>query len=134
MLSVSSYPTEYLTDCRATVRRHLDAWERLPLSAADRSDFEPGYVQQLILALDNYFTHRGRGAEGKDGNPLNEVRMLCTSIREHDGRLAADKSIRYRPEAAVLGLRLGDPITIDVAAFRRLAEAFLDEIEKRFPG
>ena len=44
------------------------------------------------------------------------------------------KSIRYRPEASVLGLQLGDPITEDAAAFRRLAETFFDELEKRFPG
>lgn len=44
------------------------------------------------------------------------------------------KSIRYRPEASVLGLQLGDPITVDAAAFRRLAEAYFDELEKRFPG
>jgi hypothetical protein len=34
----------------------------------------------------------------------------------------------------VLGLKLGDPIVVDVPAFRRLAEAFFDEIERRFPG
>ena len=91
-------------------------------------------MRQLILALDNYFTHRQRTTEGKDGNPLNEVRMLCTSIRDFDGVLTGEKSIKYRPDAAVLGLKLGDPIVVDVPAFRRLAEAFFDEIERRFPG
>ena len=33
--------------------------------------------------------YRARTKEGKDGNPLNEVRMLCSSLMHDDGRLAA---------------------------------------------
>ncbi len=36
----------------------------------------------MILALGHYFVHRGRHTEGKDGNPLTEVRMLCDAIME----------------------------------------------------
>jgi hypothetical protein len=70
-------------------------------------------------------TRRSRGQEG--------MRMLCTSIREHDGRVAGEKSIRYAADRSVLGLAEGDEITRDAAAFRRLADAFLDELEARFP-
>jgi hypothetical protein len=44
----------------------------------------------MILALDRYVNHRARGLEGKDGNSLNEVRMIGTSLSEGDGRLQAD--------------------------------------------
>ncbi len=36
-------------------------------------------------------THVMRGKEGKDGNPLNEVRMLCNSIMENDGKMAEER-------------------------------------------
>ena len=73
-----------------------------------------------------------RKVEGKDGNPLNEVRMLCSSLLTNDGVLAADKTIKYTPETSVLKLRVGDEIRLDDAQFHRLLEAFLAGIEKRF--
>ena len=133
MLSRNSYPQAYVDASRAAVRTHLDAWEALGLTPEVRAGFEAGYVRQLLLALDGYFIHRGRGQEGKDGNPLNEVRMLCDSIRDDGGVLAASSTIRYRPDSSVLGLAAGDPIDVGVEDFRRLAEAVFDEIEKRFP-
>lgn len=134
MLAEKSYSTDYVAHCRALVTDHLAAYAALPLEAGQRAGFERGYVQQLVLALDNLFTHRMRGAEGKDGNPINEVRMLCTSIRSHGGVLTADASIKYSAEGSVLGLAVGDDIDVDVAAYTRLAAAFLDEIETRFPA
>ena len=134
MLGEKAYPTDYVDTCRAAVRAHLAAYDALGLPAAKRAAFERGYVHQLVLALDNYFTHRLRGAEGKDGNPLNEVRMLCTSIRSGAGMLEQDSTIKWTPEASVLGLAIGDPIDVAVTDFARLADAFLDEIEKRFPS
>jgi hypothetical protein len=134
MLSQSSYPAAYVAASRDAVRRHLDAYDALPLSPDTRAAFEPGYLRQLVLALDTYALHRSRGQEGKDGNPLNEVRMLCTSIREHDGVLTGEKSIRYAADRSVLGLAEGDEIILDAAAFRRLADAFFAELEARFPG
>ncbi len=134
MLSQSSYPAAYVAASRAAVRTHLDAYDALSLPAAERAAFEPGYLRQLVLALDTYALHRSRGQEGKDGNPLNEVRLLCGSIRDHDGVLTGEKSIRYAAERSVLGLAVGDEVTLDAAAFRRLAEAFFDELETRFPG
>jgi hypothetical protein len=134
MLGEKTYPTEYVDACRAAVREHLTAYDALGLPAAKRAGFERGYVHQLVLALDNHFTHRLRGAEGKDGNPLNEVRMLCTSIRSGAGVLEQDPTIRWNAGASVLGLAVGDPLDVAVADFARLADAFFDEIEKRFPA
>jgi hypothetical protein len=70
---------------------------------------------------------------GKDGNPLNEVRVLCNSLMANDGVLAADKRIRLDPEKSVLGLRVGDPIELNEPQFRRLSSASLAEIENRYP-
>jgi hypothetical protein len=70
--------------------------------------------------------------EGKDGNPLNEVRVLCTTLMENDGVLAADKQIRLRPETSVLHLAVGDEIRLTQGEFVRLAEGFFAEIEKKY--
>ena len=58
------------------------------------------------------FLHRLTGIEGKDGNPLNEVRVLCNSILPNQGKLQVDKlpgwpnsagaSIKLPPEKSVL--------------------------------
>jgi hypothetical protein len=58
----------------------------------------------MVLILDTYFTHRSRTTEGKDSNPLNEVRVLCNSILENKSVLRADKSIKLKPETSVLKL------------------------------
>ena len=70
--------------------------------------------------LDNLFVHRLRTAEGKDGNPLNEVRVICGSPLENGGALAADKQIKLKPEASVLGYEVGDTIALDEEGFRRM--------------
>ena len=133
MLSQSSYPAAYVAASRAAVRDHLDAYDALPLSAADRAAFEPGYLRQLVLALDTYALHRSRGQEGKDGNPLNEVRTICGTLMRGESCLRADSTIRYDPAKAVLGTRIGDPIPWTTEGIGRLCHAFLDEIGKKYP-
>lgn len=76
--------------------------------------------------------HRARGAEGKDGNPLNEVRVLCDGIVEHGGTVGPAKPIRLDPAWTVLGHAEGDPIALGEEDLRRLADAFFAEIELRF--
>jgi hypothetical protein len=51
---------------------------------------------------------------------------------ENQGILAADKQIRLRPDASVLGYEVGDEIKLSAADFRRLSDAFLAEIEARY--
>ena len=51
----------------------------------------------MVVVLDRLFVNRSRTLEKKDGNPLNEVRTACDSILEHDGVLAANKTIKFNP-------------------------------------
>jgi hypothetical protein len=144
MLAVTSYPQDYVDACRRRMEAQLAAYEELaaslPGTGATKAragkaleSFEPLFLGNLVLALDECFVHRTRAIEGKDGNPLNEVRMICTSILHGGGVLTADKTIRYRPEASVLKLGVGDEIALDTAQFRLLLDAFLAELERRFP-
>jgi hypothetical protein len=136
MLAVTSYPAVYIELSRARVNEQLDAFEALAGAAGGATAvraFAPGYFNAMVLALDHYFLHRQRSLEGKDGSPLNEVRMLCNGIKEHDGLLTRDSTIKYDPAKSVTGIGLGDRIALDAAAFRRLAAAFFADIEKRYP-
>jgi hypothetical protein len=141
MLAVKTYPQEYIDECRAQMNAQLAAYKTV-VSAARRDKasatvsaiepFEPLLFNNLTLVLESYFMHRTRAIEGKDGNPLNEVRMLCTSILEHQAVLTADKTITYTPEASVLKLGIGDEIRLDEAHFEALVDAFFAELEARF--
>jgi len=133
VLAAKTYPQDHIDACRARMDAQLATYRTLAASAdpAAVEAFAPVLFANLVLALDGGFVHRTRGVEGKDGNPLNEVRMLCTSILQGDV-LLADSTIKYKPEASVLGLAIGDEIRLDEPGFTRLAEAFHAEIERRF--
>ena len=132
MLSIKNYPQSYVDTRRAVVKSQVAAY-RKAAKAGDTKSLESAYFTNMVLALDMAFIHRMRGNEGKDGNPLNEVRLLSYSLLENDGVFALpDKSIKWDPDRSVLGFDTGKKIVIDDAAFVDLAEAFFDEIEKRF--
>lgn len=134
MLAVKTYTQAYVDECRARVDAQLAAYAGIATSAdsAALDAFEPEMFTNLVLVLEACFAHRVRGAEGKDGNPLNEVRMLAVSLLSNKGVLLADASVRYKPEASVLGLAIGASIRLDESDFRRLAESFFAEIEAKF--
>jgi hypothetical protein len=138
MLGVKTYERDYVDACRARVRAELDAYDALAAAARAAGvngpidTFEPQFLRSMVLVLDQCFVHRLRGVEGKNGNPLNEVRVLAASILENEGVLVADKTIKPKPESSVLGLSEGDPIVIGKPEFDRLADGFFAEIEARF--
>ena len=88
------------------------------------------------------FVHRLSGIEGKDGNPLNEVRVLCNSLLLNNGKLQVDKlpgwpnsavsSLKLPPENSLLGFEMGDDVKLSEADFVRLSKAFFAEIEKKY--
>jgi hypothetical protein len=83
MLSVSSYTKDYVDACRAKVAAQLASYRKVLAAKPSGIDaFERRFFNHMILALDHFFLHRSRNMEGKDGNPLNEVRMLCNAIME----------------------------------------------------
>jgi hypothetical protein len=134
MLMVSSYAKDYVEACRAQVAAQLVSYRRvLGATPLEIDEFEHQFFNHMILALDRYFVHRSRTIEGKDGNPLNEVRMLCDAIMANDGRMSANKTIRYQPETSILKFKIGDEIRLDANDFARLSAAFLDEIEQKYP-
>jgi hypothetical protein len=144
MLSIASYTRDYIDTCRSTVDMTVAAYENLgsavkttagidlaPVEFALAS-FEPAFYNHMVLALDGYFSNRARNKEGKDGNPLNEVRMLCGALMQNNGRLEADRTIKWRPETTVLGYQIGDEIRLTTADFSRLSKAFFAELESKY--
>jgi hypothetical protein len=145
MLSVSSYKQEYVDACRARVKAQLAAYKHLRQTASAQAgkdvaaldeafeSFDAVFFDNMVMTLDEYFVHRARTMELKDGNPLNEVRVLCSSMMLNDGILAVDKTIKLKPGTSILGYQAGDEIKLDESGFTRLAEAFFTEIERKYP-
>ena len=133
MLATDSYTQEYIDARRAAIAAQIAAYDGLARAAGDAIDgFAQPFFNNMVVVLNASFTHRTRGREGKDGNPMNEVRLLAASILENDGVLIADKQIRLTPGTSVLGLEPGDEISISEPDFVRLAERFFAEIETTF--
>lgn len=130
MLAKTSFAPEYLRSVRAGIDARVAAFGKL----ADPGDFETSYFNDQVLALELAFVHRLRNAEGKDGNALNEVRLLAVSLLSNGGRMLADKQIKLRPETSVLGYAEGDVIAVARDGFVRLADAFLTGIAARYPA
>ncbi|TLZ71091.1 MAG: hypothetical protein E6K10_05725 [Methanobacteriota archaeon] len=141
MLGMKKYPREYITACRARVEADLRAYRDQVGKTASR-EFEARFFNDQVLLLDYMFVHRLTGTEGKDGNPLNEVRILCNSILLNRGKLQVDRlpgwpmsastGMKLPPETSVLKLHAGGEVRLSEAEFVRLSKAFFAELEKRF--
>ena len=86
-----------------------------------------------VVALEGWFVHRLRGVEGRDGNALNEVRLLALGVTENGGYFPSAHGIRWQSAMSVTGYRAGDRIRLSEAVFSRLAGVFLDGIAAKFP-
>jgi hypothetical protein len=129
MLGVKSYSPEYVEQVRARLAADIAAFDALGDGAAA---FAPTFFNNLVIVLDHHFCHRLRTVEGKDGNPLNEVRAIADSLMENGGIFTVNGAIKLKPETSVLGYEAGDEIEVDEDGFRRLADGFLTEIETKF--
>ena len=132
MLSVNSYPTTYVDACRARVDAQIAAYQGvLGASGGGKkfdaaiAAFEPLFSNNMVMVLDNYFLHRSRALELKDGNPLNEVRVLCNSMRDNDGVMAADTQIKLDPTSSILGYHVGSQIALSLADVQRALRGVL---------
>jgi len=140
MLGMNKYPKDYIAACRARVEADLRAY-RSQVGKAPSSEFEARFFNNQVLLLDYMFVHRLTGIEGKDGNPLNEVRVLCNSLLLNRGKVQVDRlpgwpnsassGMSMPPEKSVLKLKVGDEIRLSEADFARLSTAFFAELEKR---
>ena len=141
MLGMKNYTQNYIDACRARVDADLRAY-RKQVGKAPSEEFEVRFFNDQVLLLDYMFVHRLSGIEGKDGNPLNEVRVLCNSILLNQGNVQVEKlpewpnsavaSLKLPPERSVLKLRVGDDVKLSEADFVRLSKAFFAEIEKKY--
>jgi hypothetical protein len=139
MLGRNSYTKEEVDHAKGVIRAQLAAYKKVrEAGAADKKvdaafgAFDPLFFNNLTLALDRPFVHRVRGVSGKDGNPLNEVEMICDSLMNSDGVFTANTVLKLVPESSVLGLQFGDAIELTAPAFERLSAAFYAELESRF--
>ncbi|MBB2996924.1 hypothetical protein [Paeniglutamicibacter cryotolerans] len=131
MLGMKNYTQEYVDASRARIARQIAMFvSGVGLEA--NPEFEAAYFNNLLVVLDAHFVHRLRGVEKKDGNPLNEVRVICASLLENDELMGSDPAIQLTPEKSVLGLAEGDSIRLNREDFIRLASAFFEELEDKF--
>lgn len=140
MLGMPKYPKKYIDSCEKKINASIAAFKKAGKSLS--KDFESTYFNNLILVLDHMFEHRLRKIEGKDGNPLNEVRVICNSLLLNEGKLQID-ALPHWPNSAVSGLKLpvdksvlkfekGDAIQLSQSDFVKLADAFFKELKSKF--
>src|SRR3989442_14649851 len=138
---MKKYSRDYIAACRARVDADLRAYRNLAGNGRSK-EFEARFFNDQVLLLDYMFVHRLTGIEGKDGNPLNEVRILCNSLLLNQGRLQVDRlpgwpnsavaGIKLPPDKSVLRLKPSDEVLLSEADFERLSKAFFAELEKKF--
>jgi hypothetical protein len=149
MLGMKTYPQKYIDSCRARVAADVAAYNKHVAAARKKGAdgkalgvLEATFFNNLVLVLDYLFVHRLRTVEGKDGNPLNEVRALCNAMLHNNNVVTYDRppsepggaktGIKLSPETSVLSYREGDEIKLTEAEFDLLAKAFFAEIESRY--
>ena len=119
MFGMKSYSKDNINECRARVESGLRAYGK---HVGKTAKLEHRLFNGQVLLLDYMFVHQLTGMEGKDGNPLNEVRVLCNSILLNKGILQIDKppewpnsassGIKLPPEKSVLKLKAGDEVKL----------------------
>src|SRR3954447_19582561 len=122
MLGVEEYEQDYIDACRSRMESQIAMFHEVARAARGHGDadvtglegalesLEFEYFNNMLLVLEGYFVHRLRGVEGKDGNALNEVRVLARSLMENGGTVMEDTQIPLDPDRSVLGLRVGEPV------------------------
>src|SRR5262245_3538236 len=112
MLPRTGFDRHYVASCRESVGAAMDELRRV----------EAGSVawNQLVVALEHWFAQRIPKIEGRDGNPLNEVRVIAGSVIEHGAVMTVPKGIKLRSDSSVLGFEEGEELSLDGDAFERL--------------
>ena len=141
---MNGYTKGYLDDCRSRIAEQVAAYKALAAASKAHATASPRrfeavleafalhFFNSMVLALDGHLVHRSRAIEKKDGNSLNQVRMLSSSIMTNDSVMFADKTIKYDPVTAVLKFRVGDKVVLKESEFTRLGTPFFAEIEAEY--
>jgi hypothetical protein len=144
MLGMRNYTQEYIDRCRSRVDSDLSVYKNLVAAVKNNSAtnetqlnsaivaFEAVFFNNMVLLLDDFFVHRLRTIEGKDGNPLNEVRVMCDSMMSNNNIMSEDKSINLSPAKSVLKVQFGDEIKLTGADFLLICKASFAEIESKY--
>jgi hypothetical protein len=143
MLAMSTYPREYVDACRARMLDNVASFQALvAASKAQRgesehlestvAEVETVFFNNLLVVMDSCFVHRTRAVEKKDGNALNEVRVLTESLMGNEGVMGDDTTIVLDPTRSVLKYDVGDEIRLTEDDFIVICDAFFSEIERKF--
>jgi hypothetical protein len=139
MLGRKNYTQEEIVTGKVAIEQQLAAYDAVEGALTKngrgaREAFAERFFNNMLLVLDRYYVHRlaGPNYEGKDGNPLNEVRIICDSLITNGGKMRADKQIKLPPEKSLTGLAVGDEIALTREQFERLSQGFFAELERRF--
>lgn len=141
MFGRKDYTQEELDQAKATNDRLLAGYRTLASAVANTNDekarsaledFQTLVFTTMVLALDRPFVHRLRKVTGKDGNPLNEVEVICESLMNNNAVMGESTVIKLRASDSVLKLDAGDSIRLNADDFECLANAFLAELERKF--
>ena len=140
MLGRKTYEKGELDHARTAIQQQTAAHRKLAAAlatgggpaASALEEFDRQFFNNLTLVLDRYFVHRIRPVAGKDGNPLNEVELICESLMSNSGIFRGNNVIKYVPAQSVVKLEVGDRIELTADDFDRLSAAFFGELERRF--
>ncbi len=140
---MNAYDPDHVDACRARAEAQVAMWREVSHAVrgygeADLSrlegaldSLEAEYFNNMLIVLDSSFERRASGDAAEAPSALDEVRLLCRSLREGGGTVLQDSGIRLHPAGSVLGLSGGDPIALSQEQYVRLADAFFREIERR---
>lgn len=144
MLGRTNYTANEIEHAKSAIDAQLKAYQAVSDAAeinpndedlnAAVDDFNSLFFNNLALALDRFFVHRVRAVTGTDGNPLNELELICQSLMNSDGVFDTGTVIKYSRDASIVKLAPGDAINLSVEDFTRLSAAVFVELDEKFAG
>lgn len=138
----TSYSAHEIEHAKSTINAQLKAY-RAVADAAEINpndedlneavdDFNSLFFNNLTLVLDRFFVHRDGATAGTDGNPLNELGLICNSLMCHEGVFTVGAELKYLRDTSVVKLAPGDNVNLNVDEFTRLSAAVFIELDEKF--
>ncbi len=128
MLGRKTYPREYIARCQRDIEAQIAEFNDLPPVT---STFASRLAGHLVIVMDACFVNRLRATEGKDGNALNEVRLLAQSLMYGEA-VVDDSTVTWNTEDMVLGLTKGDDLELSISDVDKLQRAFFVAMLDRY--